>query len=136
MAQTRPNRFLGPGHDEFWAWCNKEELRVQRCATCNKLSWPVVKTCEYCDGADLAWERMSGAGKIVSWCTFVQDYYKGVLPVPYDTILVELDEGALFVSNPNDFSVQDIAVGMPVKLAFVDCEDTAGPFKLPVFDKA
>jgi len=136
MAQTRPDRFLGPGHDEFWASCNKQELRLQRCTGCSKVLWPVAKACEYCGGADLAWERMSGAGKIVSWCTFVQDYYKGVMPVPYDTILVELAEGPLFVSNPNGFSTKEIAVDMPVQLAFIDCEDKAGAFKLPVFDKA
>lgn len=135
MAQIRPDRFLGPGHDEFWVACGNEELRLQRCDSCSKVCWPVVKACEYCGSAELKWERMSGTGKIVSWCTFVQDYYKGVLPVPYDTILVELDEGALFVSNPDGFSVQDITVGTPVKVAFIDCEDKAGAFKLPVFGK-
>jgi len=29
-----------------------------------------------------------------------------------------------------------MAVTMPVKLTFTDCEDSVGPFKLPVFNKA
>jgi uncharacterized protein len=136
MAEKRPNRVRGPGHDDFWQWTQKGELRLQRCAACGKVCWPVVTTCEYCGGAELAWDRMSGHGKIVSRCSFEQDYYRGALPVPYDTVLVELDEGALFVSNPKGFTWADIEIGMPVKVAFVDCEDAAGPFQLPVFEKA
>jgi hypothetical protein len=79
---------------------------------------------------------MSGDGKIVSWCTFERDYYAGMLPIPWDTILVELKEGPLFLSNPKGFSWQQTRVGMPVRLAFIDCEDSAGTFRLPVFEKA
>lgn len=133
MAQQRPKRTLGERHDDFWAWCGKGELRLQRCGACNRLSWPVVRACEHCGGAELSWERMSGHGKIVSWCTFDQDYYGGVLPTPYDAILVELEEGPLFISNPKGFTERDIEMGMPVTLDFIDCEDVAGPFRLPVF---
>jgi uncharacterized OB-fold protein len=136
VLQRRPNRTLGPGHDDFWVWCNKGELRLQHCARCGKISWPVVEACEYCGSAELRWEPMSGRGKVVSWCTFERDYYNGVLPIPWNTILVELDEGVLFLSNPQDFTWKDIEPNMPVKLAFVDCEDSAGPFKLPVFARA
>jgi uncharacterized OB-fold protein len=75
---------------------------------------------------------MSGHGKIVSWCTFLQSYYAD-LPTPWEAILVELDEGPLFVSNPSGFGYEDITPGMPVSVTFMDCEDDAGPFRLPVF---
>ena len=133
MAERRPDRTLGPGHDEFWAWCGKGELRLQRCAACAKLSWPVVQACEYCDSTDLLWEQMSGRGKIVSWCTFEREYYPGVLPIPWETILVELEEGPLFISNPVDMTWRDIVADMPVTLSFIECEDAAGTFHLPVF---
>lgn len=72
----------------------------------------------------------------MSWCSFEHDYYRGVLPIPYDTILVELAEGPLFISNPSGFGRAEIAFEMPVALTFLDCEDSAGSFKLPVFAKA
>jgi uncharacterized OB-fold protein len=136
MAQSRPDRILGPGHDEFWAWCNKGELRLQRCASCGKISWPAVQACEYCGSTQLAWERVSGRGKIVSWCTFERDYYQGTLPIPWETILVELEEGPLFLSNPKDLTWKDLKVDMLVKLTFLDCEDSAGTFRLPIFERA
>lgn len=136
MAEKRPDRVRGPGHDEFWAWCDKGELRLQRCASCGAMPWPVVQTCEICGGAEFGWERMSGRGKIVSGCTFEYDYYKGALPIPYETILVELEGGPLFISNPVALTHEDIEIGMPVALSFLACEDSGGPFKLPVFGKA
>ena len=72
----------------------------------------------------------------MSWCSFAQDYYRGIIPVPYDTILVELAEGPLFISNPAGFGRKDIVFGMPVEVTFIDCADSAGSFRLPVFRKA
>jgi uncharacterized OB-fold protein len=136
VAEKRPNRVLGPGHDDFWAWCAKGELRLQRCAACGRLSWPVAGACEHCGGEQLSWERMSGRGKLASWCAFERDYYDGLLPLPWTTILVELEEGPLFVSNPLGIAYDELALDLPVKLAFVDCEDAAGAFRLPVFEAA
>ncbi len=136
MGERRPDRVLGGPHDEFWAWCAKGELRLQRCAACARLSWPPVEACEHCGGRDLAWEHMSGRGKLVSWCTFERDYYDGELAVPYDNVLVELAEGPLFISNPLGFSWPEMQADMQLKLAFLDCEDSRGAFRLPVFERA
>src|SRR5689334_2056357 len=136
MAERRPNRTLGPGHDDFWAWCGQGELRLQRCAACGGLSWPVIQSCEHCGSPDLGWEKMSGRGRIVSWSTFHYDYYGGLLAIPYDTILVELEEGPLFTGNPLGFAAKDVVDGMAVTVAFIDAEDEAGPFRLPVFARA
>jgi uncharacterized protein len=136
MAQPRPNRTLGPGHDDFWTGCAAGELRMQRCASCNQIAWPVVAACDHCGDGDLLWETLSGNGKVISWCSFVQDYYRGMMPVPYDTIMVELVEGPIMMSNPADFAYDDIALDMPVSVTFIDAEDAAGAFKLPVFRKA
>jgi uncharacterized OB-fold protein len=136
MGQRRPNRTLGPGHDQFWQWCGKGELRLQQCERCTALAWPVVEACEHCGGDRLAWAAMSGRGRVVSWCSFERDYYGGVLPLPWDTILVELEEGPLFLSNPEGFSLKELEPGMPVAVDFLDCEDDAGPFRLPVFRRA
>jgi len=66
---------------------------------------------------------------------FRHDYYNGLLPIPWETILVELEEGPLFISKPKGFTWQDIDVNMPVKLPFMACEDSAGPFSLPIFER-
>jgi uncharacterized OB-fold protein len=134
VPERRPNRVLGPGHDEFWAHCANGELRMQRCADCQHLSWPPVVDCERCGRGNVTWEQLSGRGKVVSWCTFERRYYAELDP-PYDTILVELDEGALFIANPAGFENDDTIGGLPVQVTWVDCEDDAGSFRLPVFER-
>lgn len=135
MAERRPDRTLGPGHDTFWDWTAKGELHLQQCASCGEIAWPVVKACECCGSAELEWKPMSGRGKLVSWCTFERDYNRGMLAIPWDTVLVELEEGALFIANPEGFAWPEMTVGMPVQVAFVAAEDGAGEFALPVFHK-
>lgn len=135
MAEKRPNRVSGPVHDEFWAWCAKGELHLQRCAACGKLTCPPSPACSHCGSAELTWERMSGRGRLVSWCSFERDYYRGQFPLPWLTILVELEEGPLFLSNPLGLEEQDLRLSMPLTLDFLDCEDAAGLFRLPVFRK-
>jgi uncharacterized OB-fold protein len=116
MAETRPNRTLGPGDGDFWAGCAAEELRIQLCTACEKHGWPVVAACEHCGSPKLAWQTMSGIGNVVGWRSFVQDYHRGLMLVPYNTIMVELDEGPIFMSNPADFVYADMSYIMPVEI--------------------
>lgn len=135
MVLTRPDRVLGPGHDDFWGYCAQDELRLQRCDHCGAMPWPVAQNCEKCGEQSFRWEKLSGRGTILSWCTFEHDYYRGLFPIPHDTILVELEEGPLFISNPQGFTREDMVQGIPVEVRFLDAEDKAGPFRLPVFAK-
>lgn len=132
--ERRPNRTLGGAHDQFWQFCENRELRLQRCSDCAAFAWPPGDRCEQCGGLDLEWRPVAGTGKLQSWATFEKKYFD-ILPVPWDTILVELDEGPLLVSNPSDLSRDDMVVNMPVRVEFLDCEDDNGEFRLPVFRK-
>ena len=136
MSEKRSDRVRGPGHDTFWEHCAADELWLQRCAGCGKITWPVEPACEHCGSTALAFERMAGTGTVVSRCQFHQDYYRAAPPVPHDCILVELDEGVLFMSEPKGFGYEQAQQGTRVKLAFIDCEDSAGAFRLPVFELA
>lgn len=135
LSGHRPNRVLGGPHDTFWKHCSDDELRMQYCPACNAWTWPPRPDCELCGASALQWLPMTGQGRIVGWCTFEQRYYPD-LPVPWDTILVELEEGPLLISNPLDLEPLEHLWQLPVKVAFIDCDDQAGPFRLPVFTRA
>ena len=134
MPERRPNRVRGPGHDEFWSYCAVGELRLQRCDSCGHLSWPPTRRASAAGSAGSPGSDYRARGQIVSWCRFERSYYPE-LEVPWDTILVELDEGPLFISNPSGFDNDEVTHGMAVHLAFLDCVDDAGTFRLPVFEK-
>jgi uncharacterized OB-fold protein len=135
VTARRPDRTKGRFHAVFWDWCARGELRLQRCSHCHHITWPVAPVCESCGRPDLVWERMTGRGTVVGWNRFDQDYFGGLLPLPYDTLLVELEERQLFITNPLGFTIDDVSPGMPVKVAFIAVEDSAGPFMLPVFER-
>jgi uncharacterized OB-fold protein len=133
VAERRPNRTLGRGHDQFWAFAAEDELRLQRCLRCRHLNWPAVADrCERCDHEALDWERLSGRGTVISWCTFHKRYYPDA-DVPYDVIAVQLDEGAVFIANPHGFSPSQVHRNARVMVSFCDAQDDAGPFRLPMF---
>ena len=133
MPERRPDRVTGGAHDEFWRHCADGELWFQRCSRCALWQWPTAadECCERCGGGTV-WHPVSGRGRVIGQCVFERAYYQE-LSVPYETILVELDEGPLFISNPCGFRA-DQAVGAAVCVAFLDCTDQAGAFRLPVFE--
>ena len=53
--------------------------------------------------------------------------------MPWECVLVALDEGPLFISNPDSIAAKDLHPGLAVTVHFIEAEDAAGPFKLPVF---
>ena len=59
MAEKRPPRIVGPGHDTFWDWCSKGELAIQRCGNCGHRPWPVIETCEECGSDKLEFEPIA-----------------------------------------------------------------------------
>jgi uncharacterized OB-fold protein len=133
QPEKRPDRVLGGAHSTFWEYCARDELWMQQCRTCSLVQWPpVARACEHCAGEDLPWTRLSGRGRLMSWCTFERAYYPE-LPIPWTTIVVELDEGPFLISNPAGFDTDAAALGRPVEVRFVDCEDGAARFRLPVF---
>lgn len=133
--ERRPNRTLGPNHDTFWEYCNQGEFRLQKCDGCGQFQWPPTPMCNVCLGDEFSWTELSGRAQINTYCTFERRYYPEC-PAPWDVILVELEEGPLFMTNPKGLDMDGIERGTPVQATLIDCEDDAGPFRLPVFEPA
>lgn len=125
------------GHDaEFWASTKRGELVVQGCQACGTLLFPPRNMCPSCNSMDLAWRKMSGRGRIWSFCV----PHPPLLPTfneyaPYNVIVVELDEdptirlvGNLVTDVDGDINSMDpktIKVGDPVRAVFVPMTDDA-----------
>ena len=83
------------GEDEapFWEACRKDELRIQRCSSCERLRFPPRPMCPWCHSTESDWPLMSGGGTIYSYVV----PHPPLLPAfhglaPYGVIVVELDE--------------------------------------------
>ena len=132
--EQRPNRVLGGNHTKFWEYCHDGEMRLQQCTDCGSWMWPPTTVCDECLSDNLEWMAVSGRGTIRSYCTFERRYYD-VLPTPWTVVLVKLDEGPEFISNPKDIPIDQVREGLAVRLTTIDCADEHGEFSLPVFER-
>ena len=108
MATARPVRSMDPYAAQFWAYTQKKELRLQKCSDCGKFRWPPGPTCDKCLSDNAEWAAVAGRGKVLSWTTFRRKYFDEY-PAPHTAIVLELDEGPLFVSYPVGVDASDCA---------------------------
>ncbi len=113
----------------FWEGCARGEFLLQRCPRSGRWRWPAGADPE--TGSGLEWVPASGRGTIHTFTILHKAYReKWAARVPYNVVVVELEEGPLFHSNLVDCANEDIRVGMPVELVFQQSE--GGP-TLPCF---
>ena len=133
MATQRPPRVMDPYAAEFWEFTQRKELRLQRCSGCGKFRWPASQVCDECLSEDYEWVPVSGRGGLLSWAVFHRAYFPEY-QAPHTTIVVELDEGPLFVcTTPPEVPASALSDGMRMRLAWLDGQDQYGEYNLPVF---
>jgi uncharacterized OB-fold protein len=121
-AENRDNAF-------FWDGTARHELRVQRCNGCGALLMPPGPCCPDCGSFDLGWVVSAGRGTLYS---FAVPHYPQVRGFAYPLVvgLVELEEGVRIVSNLVGLSPGQLAIGMPLELAWLEarppCEAESG----------
>ncbi len=118
----------------FWEAAGRHELVLQRCASCGTIRHPPRPMCPVCNSMESVFERASGRGRIWSWVVA----HAPVLPsfadkVPYNVVVVELEEGVRMIGNLLDVENDAIAEGLDV---VVDFEDVEEGVSLPVWRPA
>ena len=108
----------------FWEAAARHELVLQTCASCGTIRHPPRPMCAVCNSMEYTFEQASGRGRIWSWVIA----HAPVLPsfaekVPYNVVVVELDEGVRMVGNLFDVDNDAIEEGMPVTVDFEDVEE-------------
>jgi uncharacterized OB-fold protein len=82
---------------------------------------PPAPVCPNCGSFELGYRVASGDGTVFSWVVF----HKPLSPPftePYAVALVELDTGTRLVSNLVDIPLDQIRIGLPVSVRFVEVE--------------
>lgn len=118
--------------EPYWDYCRKGELRMQKCKECGWVRFPPSVICPRCWSLAHEWTKLSGRGKVWSWVVFHQAFYPGYADaVPYNTAIVELEEGPRLHSNIIGCRNEEIYIDMPVEVVFerVDAEVTLPKFR-------
>jgi len=115
----------------------RHELVLNRCADCGRWHQPMRPMCPACWSWNVVPTAVSGRGAVHLFIALHQgppadgvDYAKG----PHPVVTVELEEqpALRFTSTMIDCALDDIAIGMPVELAWI--ERSGAPY--PVFRPA
>jgi hypothetical protein len=118
-AYQKPLPELTAENRPFWEACGEGRLSMQKCGACGHIRYPVSVICPECLSEQTKWVDLSGAGEVMARLVFHHVYHKAFAEdVPYNVVLVQLDEGPRMFSNvigvPND----QVQVGMRVKVTF------------------
>lgn len=114
----------------FWEGTAEGVLRVQRCLACSHLRYPSADWCPACLDETWEWQPLTGRGTIMSRLVIHQSYHPAWKDrLPYNVVLVQLEEGPRMISNVLPLSEHDFEVGAAVEVAF----DPEGDVVIPRF---
>ena len=103
----------------FWDACREHRLTVQQCSVCATYVFVPQSFCPACLSPDLTWVESAGRGRIVAY-TVVWRPQTPAFEAPYVVAVVRLDEGYEMMTNVVDVDPDDVAIGAPVSVRFVD----------------
>jgi uncharacterized OB-fold protein len=115
----------------FWTAGSENELRLRRCRNCGYWAHPPTPICPRCHRRDLGWEATSGKATLFSY-TVNRKAWNPQVPVPYVIGLVQLpeQEGLRMTTNIVNCAVDDVCIGMPVRVTF----EQQAEFFIPLFE--
>jgi uncharacterized OB-fold protein len=119
---------------EFWTSGASGTLRILRCGQCRRFLHPPTPVCRYCHADTTAYEPVSGNGTVASFSVNHQQWAPHATKDPYVVALVQLDEqdDLRIITNIVNCPVDEVRIGMPVRVTFRAFEDVT----LPLFEPA
>ncbi len=103
----------------FWTGGADGELRFLRCQDDGTYIHPPTPRCPECHGKHLAPEDVSGRATVLTYSVNHQQWMPGP-EVPFVVAIVEIieQEGVRLTTNIVNCPVDDVRVGMPVRVVF------------------
>jgi uncharacterized OB-fold protein len=134
FAIEKPLPLANEDTQPYWQACRQGELRLQKCADCGHVRFPPSVLCPRCLSDSSSWEKMSGHGRVYSWIVVHRPQHPAFFEdVPYNVVIVELDEGPRLHSRIVGCANEEIAIGMPVEVVFEKKnDDVTMPYFKPV----
>lgn len=120
----------------FWDAAKKGELRMQKCADCGHIRFPIGPVCTSCLSDKADWVKLSGRGTVLSHLVFHRAYSPAWKEhVPYSVAMVQLPEGPRMftdIVDPERRYIDEDLVGRTVEVWFdaVEGDVTVPRFKV------
>jgi uncharacterized OB-fold protein len=127
---------LNDTNREFWQGGERGELRFWRCQNCHYYIHPPQPLCPMCHSKNMAVEAVSGRAALTTYSVNHQPWMPGP-ELPYVVAIIEIVEQPslrLTTNLVNYGALDDIRVGMPVRVTFEHHPDPDGDVWLPLFE--
>lgn len=136
QAAARDAPRPAPGADRvsapFFDALRAHRLLIQRCASC-RIGQLARRRCVMCGCDTLAWEEASGRATLVSFGIVHGAAGTAFGHGPYNVAVAELEEGPQIYTQVVDVQVQELRIGMRLRVAYLDLESGAA---IPLFSPA
>lgn len=125
----RPRPALNQDNTFFFDACREHRLLIQRCASCHTLRHPPGPCCPECGSFE--WDTVQASGQASVYSYVVAHHPRHpAFDYPLIVAVVELAEGTRLITNLVGIEPDDVEIGMPVSLEWLDADPE---LTLPVF---
>jgi uncharacterized OB-fold protein len=108
----------------FWDGLKEHRMVLQKCADCGRVRHYPRPVCDACLSMEVEWAEASGRGTVYSWTETHHPFHAGFRgETPYILVTVDLDEGVRMQSQLIDASIDELRVGLPVEVVYMDATD-------------
>lgn len=111
---------------EFWAWCSKQKLMIQQCASCGAFRMNPAPVCYACRSLTWTWVESRGFGKIYTYTIVHHPVHSAMRDVvPYNAVVVQLHDcgGVRLTSNIVGCRNDRVRIGLEVRLVWERVSD-------------
>ncbi len=119
----------------FWTSGADGELRFLRCEDCGYYNHPPTPLCPRCHSKRQSYATVSGRATLHTFTVNHQPWMPGP-ELPYVIAIVEFpeQEGLRLTTNLVNCAIDEVRVGMPVRVTFEHHPDPDGDVYLPMFE--
>ncbi len=123
VKQKIPVPVINEETKDFWDATAEGKLLIKKCLDCGEFHYYPRSICPFCMSDNTQWYESDGKGTLYTYSVF------RAIEIPYCIAYVTLDEGVSMMTKIIDVDFDDIQIGMPLKVSFVDTgEGCALPF--------
>lgn len=98
-----------------------------KCEECGALYSVPKLFCLKCNSKKLSWIQFKGVGKLISYTIVYVPHPRFQNEAPYVLGIVELEEGVKLLSRIKNIKLEDLKIGLPLKIDFEKTEGNAWP---------
>jgi hypothetical protein len=107
--------------EQFYKHINQGKLLGGRCTKCGKVHLPPRPLCDNCYSKDFEWTEIPSRGKLVTYTVIHIAPAQFQSMAPYAMGIIELANGLRIPGMINGVALEQIKIGMELKMGFGTC---------------